>query len=551
MSFVPIFLSALVVCDFICAGDGGAIASDFVSEYVYQTPHLQCKSSEDKNFDKSECRKIYYNESYRQQCESIAEYHIQGKYRVDCHYNYHHYNSSAHLKSYEREKVLDDQGRREIRIGGFNLSHPVNGKSLFKDLPLVAEIVDREFDLMAGIELIPTTSKQFQHNNRISAYLRYYREFLRTMDGDEGHRAEILANMERARFSYIVPGYIKILEQLRKRDPNWALMLSPRAESRRPRDQKEFVGYYYRASLVRPVPNKFCSQEVSLAKEHKYQGKLYACVPWFDKRINKAFSRRPFIADFKSGNFHFTMVSSHVVFNSPPKSRPEQMANVLIPAFNVSSYEVFPWGKGIDGSNYARWAEVKLTLQLMQTMRQHYGTKNIIYVADFNLEKRAALWEDVLKAFPGGQVYVGELTSLALTSGYASNYDHFIFDPSQTTRCVQRDGQVAVGRIDFFTTDYIVNRIARDDYTEMIWQNFIAEFNGKWQTSGVVQSSQQKSLYVIKRPPSLKPYRVAIAKYRESFHNKIIHSEKEQATQNLYINVLSDHVPVYLRCKVN
>ena len=518
-------------------------------EWRYSYPRLKCDSPEERAFDKSQCRKSYYSQFYRQQCQLIAQYFVQDRYQVDCYHNYHHYNAFAYLKQYKRHQLLNGHDR-EIRIGGFNFFHPTNGKTLFKDLALVATIIDREFDLLAGLELIPVRNQQFIHNSRMDAYIKYYQEILETMSLTEIERFGIVQNIERAKFSYIAPGYIKILTELRKRDPHWALIMSAQPESAKPRDQKEFVGYYYRASAVKPVPNKYCSREVSLAFGKKYLGRPYGCIPWFNKKINRAFSRRPFIANFKSGNFRFTMVSSHVTFNSPLPSNIQAMADILTPAFGISDYKLFGSRKGMTKNNYARWAEVKLTLEMMQVMRKKYRAKNIIYVADFNLEKKAAVWDKVLSSFPGGKLYIEQATSLSMTGGYASNFDHFIFDPTQVTACVQANGRVAVGRVDFFTTGYITQRINREDYTDIIWENFMHEFDGKWQTRGIIQDSKNSWLYKAKAPPTLVPYQAKVDKYQKSFKKITQPQEKLDTIYNRYIKVLSDHVPIYLRCRI-
>ena len=551
-----------LICSFTTTRTSCSVEAKVTEVKSYQFPHLQCNSKNEELFDKSECRKVYWNQTYRQQCESIAAYHVQGKYQVDCHYNYHHYNSSASLKAYQKKKLLNSPKHRKIRLGGFNMLHPGSEKTLFKDFELLALIIDNEFDLLTGFELIPVNSKQFQHNNRISVYILYYQEALKALELNQKlskekkrqQKLKITEDIKRAKLSYILPGYLKILKRLRKRDPHWALLMSPRAESSKYWHQKEFIGHYYRASVVRVATNTFCSQEVSKAKGAQYLGTPFACIPSFDKKINQAFSRKPFIADFESGHFRFTLIASHVIFNSPnPHNFPKKMADILRPSFQVDSYKSLPTGWGINAKNYARWAEVKLTLGLMDTMRREYGSKNIIYLADFNLEKKEPLWDDILSSsFPGGQVYVGDPTSLSPYKGHSKSYDHFIFDPTQTVRCVQEKGSVDSGHIDFFTTDYITERVGRRDYSELIWKNFMAEFDNRYQVSGITQDKQNKSLYLIKSPPKLKDYSIKKDKYEKKFQKKLLNpNPKFDTLYYRYIQVLSDHLPTYLKCRTH
>ena len=517
-------------------------------EWVYQLPRLQCKSSKDFDFDKSECRKEYYNELHRGQCQSIGRYHVRGHYRVECYNNYQHYNSLASIKYYKKEKALRVKSGR-IRIGGFNMFRPISNQSLFKDLELVARIIHKEFDLLAGTELISLHRKQRKYNNRIEAYIRYYEDLLKGGEVEKDEKKLIMKSLDRAMFSYIVPGHIRILEYLRKLDPTWALLLAPRPESSRPEDVKEFVGYYYRASVVRPVPNAFCSREISLLNGRRHFGRLYACLPWFNKKINKAFSRKPFIADFESGNFRFTMLSSHVVFKSPPRWNKGRMAEILGPAFGISDYRVFPKGSGIDGRNYARWAEVKLTLDLIQSMRKKHDLKNIIYVADFNLPKNLPMWDEVLRAYPGGRVYIDAPTTISATSGLANNYDHFILDPSQTTPCLGKDGSVEAQVVNFLKANYVVKKVVDPGYEEWIWENFMAQFDKKWAVLGVQQKDHQ---LIIKKWLSLHPYEPKTEYYEEKFQEQIVSPKKELDTLfNRYIKVVSDHIPISLKCRIN
>lgn len=494
-----------------------------------QAQELNCPNSTDENFDKSACRIRFYNQSYKQQCESLAEYYVKDQYRVDCHYNYHHYNSRAYRSLYR--KKIAKQKRDRIRLGGFNILHPVNGKTRFKDLELVAKIINHDFDVLAGIELIPNPKEDFGHNNKIDGFIQEQRAKIASGELSASEKREAEENIEKAINSYLAPGYLRILDHLRELDPSWALIISSRAESAKPNDQKEFTGYYYRSEVVKPVQNKFCTRENVANK-----GTPFGCTPWFDRDINKAFSRRPFIASFESGDFKFTMVAAHIVFTSPPKA--QDMADVLRPAFGVSTLDGFPRGSGVTKETYARWAEVKLTLDLMEKMRKTYNVENIIYVADFNLEKEDSYWSELMKSFPNGQVYVDAKTSISPTSGYASNYDHFIFDPTETEECIN-NGSVDARRVDFFTEPHIKEYL--EDYYHLgngdwIMDRFMSRFEGKYQAGGRVGSLE------------LEPYEVDREKIEGRLKSQVLNPKKK--LPNLNIKIISDHVPVKMTCAI-
>ncbi len=500
-----------------------------VSQAVIEEPELNCPSQAAEDFDKSPCRVKFYNQSYKQQCESLAKYVVKDDYQVECHYNYHHYNSSAF--KYKYRKSVAKRKRSRVRIGGFNILHPVNGKTRFKDLELIAKIIDKDFDVLAGIELIPVPKDEWRSNNKIVGYIYEQKELLNDKSLSAADRREIEENIEKAKGSYLAPGYLRILNHLRELDPTWSLIISSRAESAKPADQKEFTGFYYRAEIVKPVENKFCKTE-----RIQNKGKPYACTPWFNKEINQAFSRRPFITSFESGDFNFTLLGAHIVFSSPSKA--DQIAEILRPAFGISTLDHFEHGSGVTKATYARWAEVKLTLDLMEEMRKNHKMENLIYVADFNLEKGDAYWSELMKAFPGGEVFVDSKTSIDQDGGYSSNYDHFIFDPAETTECV-KNGKVDAERIDFFTTKHIKDYL-EDNYHpgngEWILDRFMSRFDGKYEAYGRVGSLK------------IRPMRVDKTKIKKRMESQV--TDPSNSVYNLNIKIVSDHVPVKMTCAI-
>lgn len=501
-----------------------------------------CPEVNEYEVEKSDCGVRFYTESFHEQCESLSEYYIQDDFSVECFHNYHHYNSDAYKRAY---RTRNFRRKDQVRLGGFNMLHPVNGKTRFKNLELVAEIIDKEFDVVAGIELIPVPKDEFRHNNKIDGFIREQRAKILSGELSTEERSEAEENIEKAIGSYLAPGYLRILEELIKKDDSWSLIISPRAESAKPADQKEFTGFFYRAQYVKPKSNNYCAREdVEIANNDNF-----GCIPWFDEARNRAFSRRPFVSSFESNGFEFTMVASHIVFTSPKDAN--LRADILFPAFGFT--ELGPLtqgpmrGAGMTSANYARWSEVKLTLDLMKEMKESHGVKNLIYVADFNLEKfnettgeEYRFWNShVLPAYPGAQVYVTEKTSIDKNNGYSSNYDHFIFNPEEVTECVQRDGSVQAGRIDFFTTDYItnfVNDVYRPSNFEYVMDLFLSRFEDHYQAGGRVGNLK------------LSPFDTDESKIRDRLEDQLLGGDSTEA--NTMIKVISDHVPVYLNCNI-
>ncbi len=560
------------------------LISIFFSFNVFaQNAELNCSNDEDMAFDKSDCRIEYYNQTFREQCISISDYHVknlENPYQVECHYNYHHYNSTAYTSKYSvpklRERIKSGKVNPQVRLGGFNMLHPMNGKTRFKDLDLVAKVINTEFDVLAGIELIPVTMDEYKINNGLHEFIL---EKQALIDSGKISLSEIKTTKEdikKAKAAYYIPGYVEILNKLRKLDDSWALILSPRAESAKPSDQKEFVGFYYRASKVRPTINDFCSLE-----KVERKGNLFGCIPFFydvdlfykngvkkskkaiekerkddeiyianSKEKSKAFSRRPFIASFKSLDFEFTMVASHVVFTSP--SDPQLQAEVISPAFDkLSSYDQIKAYKGVTKTNFARWAEVRLTLELVDYLKTAYDQK-VIYVADFNLEKDNPHWEEALEKFPGGEVYIDEKTSIDSENGYASNYDHFVFNPNHVKECVQNDGTVKASIIDVMAIDqnYYIYKYMQNKYVnqtqegvDAIWKEFITPRRETLRVEGQKEKVLKK--FMIEKEDDLV----------KSFAEKLVDrgmalSGNAKYYPDLIVKTFSDHVPVKISCRI-
>lgn len=427
------------------------------------------------------------NVSYREACEEITAFSVGNKFKVDCFHNYHHYNSEASQKYYSETRA---RNAGKVKMGSFNLWHPGTSKSGFKDYDLVAKVMN-QWDIVAAQELLPIVGEDLRLNQLVLDFIKKGPELLEdkrqkisaSRNLQERQRLEqeledLISDLEQAPTLYRSPGYLKILEALRKLDPSWALMLSSRGEAAEAFHVHELVGYFYRASNVKPTVNTHCKEY----KEQMKNGTPYACIPSFYENFMgrdtaSVFSRRPFMASFESGSFNFTLLSSHVIFTSP--RQPEKVQEIMRVAFNKPDYEDL--GAGFNLATYARFAEVKLTLEFMQKFVNQYKNSNIIYMGDMNLESDNTFWPEVLKEFDGGQVFVDEATSMTQirfrsggipSNGVTSNYDHFLFSPKLTPQCVNKEGQSDAKAFNFYKSwvhDYIEKEyLVRLDLPETI-----------------------------------------------------------------------------------
>ena len=188
---------------------------------------------------------------YKEKCREIKKYSVGSSFSVDCYHNYHHYNSKSYSYNYSSSEA---RARKQLKIAEYNLWHPGSLRSGFKDIPLVAKIMNR-WDVIASNELLPVIGRDEHNNNQVVEYIEDSLKLLSELgktDGNEEQITIIKDDLNRVEKLYRAPGYLKILNELRKLDRTWALILAPRGEASSPTHVQEMVGFYYRASVVRP-----------------------------------------------------------------------------------------------------------------------------------------------------------------------------------------------------------------------------------------------------------------------------------------------------------
>ena len=352
-------------------------------------------------------------QEYQLRCELLQSLVVKNKFKLDCFSNYHHYYPSS---SYRLAAP-----RTGVKIAGYNLLHPGTSKALFKDYSLVAKIANK-YDVVAGLEVLPTVGHDEKNNQ---AVLRLYQQ-----TSDEKMASAL----------YRAPGYYRLLMELKKLDSSWGMILSPRGDAAREGSVEEMVAFFYRGSIVDPIVNPHCQEF-----KDKNGGTPYACLinlraNFMGKDLSGHFSRRPFMASFKSGKFKFSLVSNHVVFTYSGDEVAQK--NLLNDTFGTDVLDNI--GSGINLATFARFAEVKNTLAFMNKYVERYQDKNIMFVSDTNLIPTNPYWSEVLKTFPGSTVLINEPTTLSPTkisrdgketNGVANSYDHFVLNPKTFSNC--------------------------------------------------------------------------------------------------------------------
>ena len=540
---------------------------------------------------------IETRKSYRQECLEVAKYAVGNKIHVKCYYNYHHFNTAA--KNYYKKTDAIEDGK--VKIAEFNVLHPGMRKSRYKDYKKIAQLINR-WDVVGVTELLPLLSGDLRHNQALVKFItqdgpnklkklkldlvaqnkRLKSKSTRTVNSAKAKIEQIKAqiksieaDLKRAPSLYRDPGYLSILKELRKLKggKQWGLILSPRGEAAKKTDVQELVGYYYRGSKVKPKVSQYCKDIRAYGK-----GTPVACIPNMGAQmlgVSKAdvFSRRPFMAEFISGKFSFTLLTSHVVYNSPRET--ELMANILKKSFGVYHYNDL--GVGINADNYARFAEVKVTLEFMQQLRKKFRQKDIIFLGDLNLESDNKFWDEVLPAMPGIKLYVTEKTTISEsrynkdgteTFGLANDFDHFLFDPSETDECVDKYGKVKTKVESFY--EGTTGRWLRHQYKvrkERMYAGRYVKNNKKYDALVDEFITPLKTKKALNETIGFKYLRAGgkrirvrgiiedddkTEKYIEGFFERILDSQLyDDSYYSFYKQLISDHMPISMECATN
>ncbi len=526
-------------------------------------------------------RKILLDE-----CEQ-NKLHLPLDYNVQCELNLHHYNSSAARNNYSRYSAIR---KRQVRLAEFNLLHPGMGKTRFKDYHHVAKIIN-QFDVVAATELIPLVVDDQENNDAVMAFIKNTPKQIQSLEKEmnklkisieqstrgtvtkrrtlkllEKKVSQLRSDLKSAAGLFREPGYLKILHALHKlpQGKEWALILSPRGEGSSVTPTPELVGYFYRSSLVKPKVNNYCR------RIRRYgRAAPIACIVNMDQAdmgINKkdVFSRRPFLAEFISGKFSFTLITSHILFDEPDDPRLQQQ--ILRKAFNVSDYRVL--GTGASKDKYARFAEVKMTLDFVRrNLLNSPGQKDIIFMGDLNLELDNQFWPNVLNSWPDSQIYIAEETSLS-TSRYlsngeetfakSSNYDHFIFNPKETDECLHPKSHKLNGGVFNFVSGKIAHSLnqtyqVRNSYGRR-YKEIIRKFVSPYKNgSSPILTIGSKSVSYGKYRMSSEGIvidNIANRDYIEKFAERILDSQlRAESYYSYFENLISDHYPIYMNCR--
>jgi hypothetical protein len=402
----------------------------------------------------------------------------------------------------------------------------------------------------AQIKKIETRLATLNQNTLNEEQLEKIQQSNQQLGQTQAQMLEAKAKLNYYTHHYRLPGYLDILVELRKINPNWSLIVSPHGDAAQETHTQELVGFYYRADKVKPTQNLHCSNQ--------FQNPSYACYPnlyedYMGEDYANLFSRRPFIATFNAGKEDFSLLGAHVIFTSPRDSFIQ--SSMLSRLFKFNSPQAL--GTGINQDNYARFVEVKASLELKNKLKEE-GLKNIIYLGDFNLESRNPFWQEMMKDYPDLITLIDTPTSLTEiktqasnqpTLGLSNNYDHFIMENDVFEKNCH-DAKVI---------DFINGPFAQQINQKYLIRTFIPDQNSyqKINQASAIKSYRQNDLenwsqrfrFSLSRSGIITPHNTNIKKDKSQLIQRVFDSQLSERTYYRYfIQTMSDHLPIKLKC---
>lgn len=369
--------------------------------------------------------------SDKQTCELAQKYLTD--LTITCDDKYHHYLSN---------QITPSKNTSRLQIASWNVFNLGFYKQRFKNIALLAELADRQgWDIIAATEIFPLDAKLVSSSSW--------------------------------------PGAIQLLQELRKLDPSWSLIIAPYGLGSEGSSTVELGGVYYKASRLQAITTESCE---ALACIIKLPAQLYPGLS--EEMLGELVSREPFIASFQAlnGNFDFSLMPFHARFR---QTKAPEVMDAIVGAKRTSDGNI-TFEKGIffniedilgkeRAENFrkklaqetkapvsqtgardsikellSRYAELSAIGRFIQNIKSNQKEQDIIWAGDFNLEydlRRFSDWDVVLlkNELKGAKVLVSELTSLSDKERLASNYDHFILNPKDTAECKES----SAGVVDF------------------------------------------------------------------------------------------------------
>jgi len=516
---------------------------------------------------------------------------------ADCNDLYHKYNP-------KKVKAAPAAASGKVRIGGFNLYRLGLRDTRFKDLNMIAGMIDKRWDIV--------TITEVHHNMALN--LRANAEAVRSyLDGMDSSLVKK---------SYHLPGYLSLLINLQKLDSSWGLILSSTGHGR----THELSGFLYRKSVVQPMASKYC--EALMAEQAKKPISIYgeiheayrkgfqrydrarkrpfvkpeqspvACHLALRGMENEYFSRVPLVGRFKAGNFDFSLMSHHARFNQPARVKAKCMTECRSLQHKMEEHIGLASGVAdLPGSQVARFFEANALIKGAGRVAEAEDDQDVIAAGDFNLEYgpeasrgRNEVWDYLLKKWSGAKIFIEGRTSLSKKAGPSQSYDHFIFNTKKegASECSTETIQAVDFTDENASQAAYFKKLFDPSAHEEIVENYLKSFNEQYRIINNVpyplylKNFDQVEEYLQSFPDEDAErmerdyFRATRRKFkdctngetlrgqlfearRNDFFCRILWQVKGATTELLkdkqkfrpYTELVSDHMPIEMSCKTN
>lgn len=399
-----------------------------------------------------------------------------------------------------------------------------------KNISLVAAIINR-WDIVGVQELMPLPLEWSVNNQQI-------------FDLIATPRASVTFPYEN--WEVVKPGYFNVLLELQKLDPSWALILQSEPEGEG--STGEMAGFFYRSRFASLKEWDYCLAANSVDIKSKSSARNLACLLKVRPDQRNLISRTAFAAYFQVGNFDFVGLTAHVRFSPDQK-----LSNIAEQTKYICSGHATPGKCKIPRDQAGRYYEVKLIADQISEFERAAKDKDIIYMADTNIEmnaRTAPLWAATLKPADGYEVYQPNKTTLSVpANNLASNYDHFVLSPGASSECDTK----SIQSYDYWKAAELtaVNPSQSGDPVVAQINTFLRDDGRKKMlASAEEQFGRLIKIQTARQGLGLRPLTPRERAQLSSSCSRAVGRMKKNKTGAL-MELLSDHLPIEMNCKIN
>lgn len=420
-----------------------------------------------------------------------------------------------------------------IKMAAFNILRTGTNQTRFKKFDYVARIIN-QWDLVTAVEIMPTPNDVLEHNDKIDSARTLFEDFYENFSSSQKKLYKKQLDQ-----SYDKPGYIRILEELRKLDPAWSLILAPYPTGDHPTSY-ELSGYFYRASVVESKETSFCDRN-------------RGCLLPIKNSLNRLISRQPFVARFVSGDLDFNAVAVHMRFREPPPDCNQAQVGEKCTEFTNSEKSLIKKFEEV-GSKTDRFRFIELAI-INESIKDFKG--DFAVMGDFNLDydpehRNEKFW---MMAMEGTEtkVLIEQQTSISEQNGLSNPYDHFLLESNSTSSLNLCSGSSA-GAFNFLIDDKSsAPSVLRDlsqflkrrktqkktmlkEYSEMIAEQKIV-------STCTSKSCEQDYWYSDNEAKDLS----------DGYWQRVLIDSDSNISfpYRVHIELISDHLPIYISCKTH